>query len=191
MGLKRGAKEQIVIVTDENLLPYIESSVENGVLVIEDSERIKSEEGIKIFITFNEISKIRSAGASVVKSDDVIRGDYFSLTVPGAGLIDLKLDVKDLEVELAGAGLVKLSGIADRQEITLRGVGSLEAFDLESNVCEVSVSGVGGAEVNVKENLNAVVRGIGGIKYKGDPESVQDDVSGIGTIKSVSDQEGT
>ena len=49
------AQEQVVIVTDENLLPYIESSVENGVLVIEDSDRIKSEEGIKIFITYKEV----------------------------------------------------------------------------------------------------------------------------------------
>ena len=85
-------------------------------------------------------------------------------------MVDLKLDVQDLEVDLAGAGLVKLSGKTDRQEIALKGVGSLEAFELESNVCEVSVSGVGGAEVYVKENLNAVVRGIGGIKYKGDPQ---------------------
>jgi len=191
VGLKHGAQEQVVIVTDENLLPYIESSVENGVLIIEDSERIKSADGIKIFITYDQISKIKSAGASVVKSEDVISSDVFSLMVPGAGLIDLKLDVEDLEVELAGAGLVKLSGRADSQHVTLKGVGSLEAFDLESNTCDVSVSGVGGAEVNVKENLTAVVRGIGGIKYKGDPKSVQDEVSGIGTIKSAKEREDT
>ena len=191
VGLKYGGQEQVVIVTDENLLPYIESSVENGVLVIEDRDRIKSDDGIKIFITYKEISRIRSAGASIVKSEDVITGDVFSLTVPGAGLVDLKLDVQDLEVDLAGAGLVKLSGKTNRQQISLKGVGSLEAFDLESNDCEVSVSGVGGAEVNVKENLNAVVRGIGGIKYKGDPKSVQDEISGIGTIKSAEDREDT
>lgn len=189
VGLKHGLKEQVVIVTDENLLQYIDTEVEHGVLIIEDSEKIRSQDGIKIYITYNSLTSLRSAGASVIKSEDKIVSEVFSLEVPGAGVVELEVEVNDLEVVLAGAGLVKLSGSARSQSVSLNGVGSLEAYELESDNCEVSVSGVGGAKVNVKENLNANVNGIGGIKYKGNPKVVNDRVSGIGTIRKADEDD--
>ncbi len=183
VGIKQGAQEQLVIVTDENLMKYIQSSVEDGILIIEDDQKIRSKDGIKLYITYQELTRLRSAGASVIKTDGPLRSELFHLEVPGAGMVDLDVDVDELEVELAGAGLVKLKGRADQQTVDLRGVGSLKAFELESKHCQVTVSGVGGAEVNVKENLKAVVKGIGGIQYLGDPAVISDQVSGIGTIK--------
>jgi hypothetical protein len=67
--------------------------------------------------------------------------------------------------------------------ISLNGVGKLEAFDLESETCTVTVSGMGGVEVNVKENLNARVNGVGSIRYQGNPSKVDDRISGLGTIE--------
>lgn len=188
VNLKQGAQPQLVIVTDENLLDYIDSWVEDEVLIIEDQEKIASKEGIKLFITFPDLEAIQSTKASVIKSEDVITTDNFELQVSGAGLVELELEVGEFHLDLPGAGLVKLKGKADFVGLTLSGLGNLEAFDLESNTCVVDVSGVGGAQLNVKENLKASVNGIGGIRYKGDPQ-VEDHVSGIGTIKKAREED--
>ena len=189
IGLKKGPKGQIVIVTDSNLLEYIETEVNNEVLTVENSRKITSEEGIKIYITYQDLHSIKSVGASVIKSESPILTDRFELELPGAGLVDLEVDVRDLEVMLAGAGSMKLKGRADNQSISLNGVGNLEAFDLESQSCEVTVSGMGGVEINVKENLNARVNGVGSIRYRGNPHTVDEKVSGVGSIRADDSEE--
>ncbi len=181
--LKSGSTPQVVIVTDENLLDYINTSVENEVLTIDNQEKIYSKDGIKLFITYQDLTAMQSAGASVIKSEEVLSGEKFHLDVTGAGLVEMELEVGEFHLDLPGAGLVKLSGKASDASFNLAGVGNLEAYSLVADNCEVNVSGLGGAQVHVKENLKASVNGIGGIKYKGDPAVVQDDVSGIGTIK--------
>ncbi len=183
--LKKGPKGQLVVVTDSNLLEFIHSEVVNGVLIVENSKKIRSEDGIRIYITFQELEAIRSVGVSIIKTENTIVANRFELEIPGAGIIDLEVDVNDLEVTLTGAGLVKLKGRAVNQTVSLNGVGSLEAFDLESRSCKVIVSGMGKAEINVKENLNARVNGIGSIKYRGRPHTVDDKISGVGTIRPV------
>lgn len=185
IGLKKGAKGQLIIVTDSNLLEFIDSEVINDVLIIENSKNINSEDGVKIYITYQSLDKIKSVGASMIKTENAIVSDRFQLEMPGAGIIDLEVEVTDLEVRLAGAGMIKLKGTATNQSVSLNGVGSLEAFELESKSCKVTVSGMGGAEINVKENLDARVNGIGSIKYKGSPGLVEDKISGVGTITPV------
>ena len=185
IGLKHGGKEQVVIVTDSNLMDYIDTEVHNGVLVVDASKKIHSDHGIKIFVTYLELHKVKSIGASIINTDGPLVSSRFELEMPGAGLIDMEVEVTDLDIMLAGAGSVKLRGQAKNQVISLNGVGKLEAFDLESESCEVTVSGMGGVEINVKENLNARVNGVGSIRYKGNPAHVDDQVKGLGTIQMV------
>lgn len=183
INLKKGGKEQIVIVTDENLLELIESDIEQDILVIENRKKLQSDNGIKVFITYQSLEKLKSTGASIIQTDGPLVSDRFELEVPGASLIDMEVEVTDLEIMLAGAGAVTLKGRAENQSISMNGVGNLAAFELESQFSEVTVSGMGSVEVNVKENLNARVNGVGSIRYKGNPASVSDRVSGLGTIK--------
>ena len=189
IGLKQGPKEQIIIVTDSNLLEFIDTDTENEVLIVENTKKIKSDAGIKIYITYQQLEGIKSVGASIIRSESPIRSERLELEVPGASLIDLEIDVKDLDITMAGAGSIHLKGQVESQNIALRGVGNLEAFELESLSCQIEVSGMGGAEVNVKENLHARVNGVGSIKYLGNPMTVDDKVSGIGTIQSVDTEE--
>ena len=69
IGLKKGPKGQLVVVTDSNLLEFIQSEVVNQVLIIESSKKIRSVDGIKIYITYQELAGIKSVGASVIKTD--------------------------------------------------------------------------------------------------------------------------
>lgn len=191
IGLKKGGHQQVVIVTDSNLMEFIDTEVEDGSLIVDFSKKISSEHGIKVYITYSELSKLKSIGASIIKTDGPIVSSLFELEAPGASLIDLEVDVTDLDVMLAGAGSVILKGRAENQTISLNGVGNLQAFDLESQSCKVTVSGMGGVEINVKENLVARVNGVGSIKYKGHPITVDDRVSGLGTINAAEPDEAS
>jgi hypothetical protein len=63
------------------------------------------------------------------------------------------------------------------------GVGSVSNGELVSEKCRASVTGVGAAEVNVTQELDASVSGVGKISYEGNPRDVSKSVSGLGAVE--------
>lgn len=183
--LEKGEEPKVVIKTDENLQEFIEVESRGRTLAISNLRRLKGSDGIKVFITYVDLEQLVCGGSSKVFSTSPIVANNLNLSMSGAGMFELEVKVDFLEVQFSGAGLIKLEGEAKTQDIRLTGAGSLEAFDLESDDCEVSISGVGGAEVNVRKKLTARISGMGGIEYIGSPEEIRREVSGIGKIKEA------
>ncbi len=100
----------------------------------------------------------------------------------GAGEVEMDVDLGRIELDISGAGAVELSGTADEQDISMSGAGGYDGSDLISRICKISISGVGGAEVFVTEDLEATVSGIGGVSYSGNPANVHSDISGLGSV---------
>ncbi len=183
--LEKGDRPKVVIETDENLFEYIQVEDRNGTLSISNSRKIMGSDGIRVFITFTELDRVVSSGASSIYSNSPLIMDRLRLSMSGAGMIDLEIETEDLEVRLSGAGIIHLEGKADKLKISLTGAGKLEAYDLESRDCDITISGVGGAEVYVTGKLDARVSGLGSISYIGNPEDIRQDVSGIGRIRAA------
>ncbi|MBL6449736.1 DUF2807 domain-containing protein [Fulvivirga sp. 29W222] len=180
--LTKSEKPALTIVADENLHQFINVDQHGDVLEIFSEATLESEEGVKLYIDYVELMAVNTSGAAVIKSDNVISGDYLRLEMSGAGVIDLDVDLKALKINISGAGAVELSGNVIEQNIQMSGAGGLEAYDLISQRSKVDISGVGGAAVTVKKRLEATVSGVGGISYRGNPEEVNSNVSGLGTI---------
>ncbi len=180
--LKQGSSPGVTLVADENLHDYIDITTSGERLVIETLENIDSDEGLSLYITYKNLSAIEIGGAATVASENTISGEYLYVSMSGAGALDLQLDLSALKLSVSGAGSVDLSGRADEQSISMSGAGGLDAYELESKVCKIQISGVGSANINVTEKLEANVSGVGGISYRGNPGSVKKDVSGLGSI---------
>ncbi len=73
------------------------------------------------------------------------------------------------------------SGRVGALTATLGGVGKLQLVELTAKQAKVRISGIGNATVNVTEDLDAVVTGVGDIEYQGDP-IVRSDVCGLGDV---------
>jgi hypothetical protein len=88
--------------------------------------------------------------------------DLKALKVSGSGNVNAEdISTDELAVILSGAGNVKIGGETDSQEINISGSGSYQAEDLESKEVKVDVGGSGSTVVNVSDELNAEVSGIG------------------------------
>ncbi|MBC7333857.1 MAG: DUF2807 domain-containing protein, partial [Actinobacteria bacterium] len=71
------------------------------------------------------------------------------------------------------------------QKISISGVGSYDAKELESRNCKIVISGTGKATVNVSETLDINMSGIGSINYIGNPSVTQSITTGGGTIRRI------
>ena len=183
--LREGKVPLVQINTDENLLKFIDTEVEGGILRISQEKKLISTRKIRITVNYLVLKDIRAMGAALIKNEETIVSENLEIGMDGAGAIDLMINSDKLMVVLSGAGVISLAGKVREQELNLMGAGKLEAFDLESKECEVSVSGLGTAEVYVTEKLNAKIEGVGSIKYGGDPKDVNTEIKGLGRIKPL------
>ena len=176
---------EVIIEADENLLRYIDIVVRGNRLFIETDRRLSSRKGIKIEVPVKDLRRISSSGASDIESSEPIISEELDIDASGAGKIDLKLDVKLVTIELSGAIMIYLEGVAEQLDVEMSGAGSLTADSFEVKNCNVDISGVGHVLVNVSGTLDAQVSGLGKVEYLGNPESVKGDVSGVGNIEKA------
>lgn len=185
--LQEGANPLVTIQTDENLHQYIETSIDGQSLKIRNIENVAPTEGTRLIVTYQKIEQIKLAGAAKLSNRGTLNADELRLRVEGAGVVDLSLEAQELELKLPGAGSISLRGSVGTQQLTLSGAGNLSAYELLSKACEIELSGVGSAQVNVSENLKARVSGVGVIRFKGDPRNIQREVTGLGDIERAKD----
>lgn len=165
------------IEADDNLLPLITTTVENGVLKIEFKGSVQPTQGVKI----------RLAGAPLRR---------FSLAGSGNFTTD-QVDPEQFEFSVSGAGNGKLSGQTKKLSIEVSGAGKVSAPALVADAATVEISGAGSADVHAVTTLNVSVSGAGTVTYSGSPQ-VSQTISGAGAVRPVQrenppaeNQEGT
>ncbi|EMR04326.1 head GIN domain-containing protein [Cesiribacter andamanensis] len=179
----------LLIQTDSNLLSYIQTEVKRNTLRLSSTENLKGSDGIMIRISYPELEKLTIGGAAKITGDGPISGRDLEIEVKGAAMVELDVDVRKLELQMDGASSLNLNGTAQQLDARLEGAGNLAAYDLQVRDASIHLSGIGGAQVFVTDNLQARVSGVGGIRYRGNPQNIQRKVSGVGSIEPASADE--
>lgn len=185
-----GDKEEISIKADDNLMSYITTDVENGVLTIgiKNAINIVPLEKIEYVLTVTQpLTQLKVSGLGNIFAEKIETND-FEVVVSGSGDISVKdIQADEVEVIISGLGSISLdNGKTKSQNVTISGSGSYQAKDVESETASIRVSGLGNASVWVTEKIDATISGSGDIEYYGDPQ-VSKEVSGLGRILSKGD----
>lgn len=184
--LTQGATESLTITADDNVLPLIESVVENGALKI----RFRKEQNLsinKVKIEITLAAKTLEA-LSIAGSGDLVSGPLKSgklaLNIGGSGNATVEsVAAADVAINIGGSGDVAIKGgAADDLKVSIGGSGQFDAPKLQSRRAKLSIAGSGDAKVWAKDTLSVTVAGSGSVKYYGDPE-VKRTVIGSGDVK--------
>ena len=104
-------------------------------------------------------------------------------TNSGAGSVTLRgLAGGDIDMTNSGAASIVAAGRAEREKITLAGIGKIDALGVKARDVTVENNGVGSVRVSASGTLNASVNGVGEIRYSGNPAKVESQINGIGRI---------
>ncbi|MEL6256058.1 MAG: head GIN domain-containing protein [Bacteroidota bacterium] len=180
--LHPGESHSVTITADENLMEHIKVEVKDDVLHITSEKDFKTKHAIKVDVFAEEINYVRIGGAANCESTGSLESDEIEMKIAGAGNIKLDLDTDELEVSISGAGNLELKGNADESNIGISGAGNLQAYDLKTHKTRLKMSGAGNAEVYADEDLSINLSGIGRVSYKGSPENLEKNVSGLGVV---------
>lgn len=179
--IEQGDTEALTIDAEPRVLRRIETTVQDGTLIIRPDRGFKTREAITYSLTVDDLTGIELSGAGQVQMQQ-LESDDFSLNVSGAGAVAIdELTAKTLDVEATGNASVTLGGTVDSQTVTFGQAGTYDAANLESRVATVSVDGAAKAIVNVSESLDASASGASSITFYGDP-AVSENTSGVGSV---------
>ncbi|MCW3087584.1 MAG: hypothetical protein JWQ78_970 [Sediminibacterium sp.] len=181
-----GESNSIQLEGDENLLPYIETKVENGKLSIKTTKNVNLRSKNKITVY---VSLTRLTGISLSGSGDIIGKGRFSndgtseFRLSGSGSIQVSLDkVRAAEVSISGSGNIRLSGSANTVTARISGSGNADCGDLICEDATAHVSGSGDVKLNANKSVEASISGSGNVSYRGAASDVRKHVAGSGRL---------
>ena len=156
--------EQLRIESDDNIIDHVLTSVNGGILMVGLDNGSYNNITVNVYTSMKTIKRLESVGTA-----------EFSTTNP--------IQTDSILCRITGAGTITLVGTATFEAVEIIGAGSIHNFDLVATRCVTTISGSGTIEVNVTSRLDAIIAGTGSIVYAGNPQTVQQSVSGVGSIR--------
>ena len=137
---------------------------------------------MKLYVSVKNINELQVNGGGKIVSENSIAADYVTLAINGGGNMDVDLKGNTIKAEVSGSGNMILRGYATSIDAVIGGSGSISGFNCAVETAKVKISGNGVAELNVSNNIEAIVLGSGSVKHKGNTKTAQKKIYGAGTV---------
>ena len=183
--LSQTGEPSLKLETDENLHQYIESYVDGGVLYVSSTERIGRSKALNLYVNVDELRSIESSGASEIQTKGVLKTQKLSLDFSGAAEAHMNLVCQELKGDFSGAAELNLNGKASVVNFDASGAVEVNALEFETENFRLDISGAGEADIFVTKVLDINASGAVEVKYKGNPETINRDISGAADIKPI------
>lgn len=187
VDLTYGNSKSITIEGDENILPFIETVVENGNLVVRTKEKvnIRSTNKIIVHAVLSKVSRLRVSGSgNITGTGDFSNDGRTDIAVSGSGNINLGMNsFNETKINISGSGNVTLRGRSTNNiDAGISGSGNIDCSEVSCNDVFAHVSGSGSIKVYANKSIDAKVSGSGNIYYKGAATNINLKSSGSGKI---------
>ncbi len=185
--ITQGPVTSLKVEADDNILPYILTNQEDGMLVIRSKDHINlsTEHNIKVFITTNKLEQLHLSGSgNIIGMTKFTGGDKLTLRIGGSGDMKLEINTPHIDANISGSGSMTLKGETQDQKIQISGVGDYNADELKSESAVVKIAGSGNVKVFADANLDINIAGVGSVFYKGNA-TVKQHVAGSGEVKKI------
>lgn len=178
-----GFTEGVFIRAQENLMPYVRTRVQNGVLrIYTDDVTLRPEHPIVVEVDIVTLRSMESSGSGFMRGQ-LIDATRLEVNTSGSGDIDLPdLLADSLIIFNSGSGDVTAEGQVERLRLNMSAAGGVDTRDLEAFEADATISGSGSAVIRVRDYLRANLSGSGWLRYFGSP-NVDQNVTGTGVVE--------
>lgn len=154
--------QNLRIETHEDILPFIDSYVVDGELILDLRRNIASMSRLNIYISAEDYERIRLSGAANIRSEGC-------------------LSLDNLEMRISGAGTVNLCGETEVLDVRISGAGNFQGYGMVAEEVDATISGAGNLRVTAESILDVRISGAGSVYYRGNPQ-ISSDISGAGSL---------
>jgi Putative auto-transporter adhesin, head GIN domain len=161
----KGATFKVTVTDDQNILPYVKTTLSGGELSIGYKDDAWVRRGnLKVAIEMPAVEETKVDGSG-------------SMTISGGFS-----NAGRLKAGVSGSGDIFIQdGNADTYNVVINGSGNVKSFGLISRRAVVQISGSGDAELSVTDDLDVSITGSGDVYYTGNPV-INTRISGSGRV---------
>jgi hypothetical protein len=182
-----GTSNTVTVEADENLLPYIETIVENGKLLIRSKDKVnlKTRSKMTVTISMTKINSLQLSGSGNINGEGAFANDgKTTMSVSGSGNLALSFDkFQDLDLAISGSVNIDLKGNGTNSiDAHISGSGNIDCSNINSSNVDAKISGSGNVKVYAENSIDAMINGSGNVFYKGNATKINSHVSGSGKV---------
>lgn len=184
--LRQSGHEGVEVSADDNIVPLIETQLENGTLVVRMKKgySVSTRDEMIVTVDLKQLKKVSLSGSGDVLSQ-ALRVPSLNVSISGSGDVALNgLITDELSVAIAGSGDFTASGQAAQQRYSVSGSGDVRCAKLQGAQVKVKIAGSGDAQVWATATLDASIAGSGDVRYTGDAK-VSKSVAGSGSVTKL------
>ena len=128
---------------------------------------------VKAYVTYRQLRGLRASAGATIEANGVIEGDKVELRAGSGSWILADLKTNTVEATATEGGILKLRGTSATQKTSVATGGQCDCEKLETQRAYVKANTGGQAKVFVSEFLEASANTGGGVKYAGNPRSIE------------------
>lgn len=195
--LKQTNKQEVTVEAMTDIFSATEIKVENGILMINIERKpdnpnkslwakiddIKLNPTMKVYVSMKNVNELQVNGNGKIVSENSIAAENIQLGVAGNGSMDVDIKGNSVKAEVTGNGNLTLRGYATTIDALVSGPGSFNGFNCPLDNAKVKVTGSGLCQLNVTQNMEALVLGNGQVKHKGNTKNTTKKVYGSGVVE--------
>ncbi len=174
----------VKIETDENVIPYIITQMEDDWLEIktENNLNINTKNPVRVYITTPHITDLQVTGSGNASSESKFNADNkIGFSITGSGNITFNVDAPRIDANITGSGTLHVSGETRDVSVNVAGSGNYEGRELKAENAKVTIAGSGDANLFADQNLQVKIMGSGSVKYRGNA-AVDKKIMGSGSV---------
>jgi hypothetical protein len=180
-----GNSEGVSIETDDNILPLVETVVENDTLHIRplrENLNLRTHT-LRITVNARDIDHLSLGGSGSIQAD-ALHARKLKVALGGSGSIGAaSIDGDELAVRVAGSGSMSAGGGAvSRVSVSMAGSGNVDLAKMKAGDADVNVAGSGNTTLWAQNALSVKTVGSGDVSYYGDPK-ISRQVVGSGEVR--------
>jgi len=178
----------VVVEAGRNLLGGIKTNVDNGSLIISNTNTCNwlrdYSKPINVYIPAGNFWRISYNGSGNISTADTVKQDSLTIEVwGGCGTIDLTVNIWKGNFSLnMGTVDFHLRGISAITAVYTSGYGLYDGKNLMTGYTYITCDGSNDCYVKAKNYLDATIGSIGNIYYTGDPAGMKETIRGEGKI---------
>jgi hypothetical protein len=164
-----GARTQVEVHCDDNLVRHIETEVRGGTLHVRERRNLDPDAPCFVAVTTDGLTDVALEGPGDLDVSGALT-DLHAVRLDGPGDLEVEgIAAAGLEVDLSGPGDLDLQGRVDELHVHGSGPGDVQASDLEARAVFVIAEGPGDIVVRATEACTVALEGPGDVVVLGAP----------------------
>ena len=179
-----GEVGKIKIKAPDNILPFIQTEVSDGLLKIGTGKnRHRVKQPIIIYVPVDSrLKQVDIKGSADIYSEKNLETKALNVGIYGSGDVRLQVEASSLALKIDGSGNIRVGGKTDNLSININGSGDVEVPNLKAEKAAISISGSGDVSAYVTEDVDISIAGSGDVIIKGNPKKIKQKINGSGRV---------